>query len=282
MAKNRSSFLGNVLHGAGYRARKLLSANGGGIGLSRYKAWKLKHLPYNSPHTFDLKGTTIHFNNGPELLHSLKEIFIDEVYRIPFRNNAPYIIDCGSNIGLAILYLTRQYPDARIIAFEPDSANFSFLQKNIAANNLVNVELHKEAVWKEDTTLQFASEGTLGSRINQDGAGQDTISVKATRLKNLLDRPVDFLKMDIEGAEYEVLKDCADSLRHVDNLFIEFHGYFNKMHELTEILQIVQDNHFSYYIREAATVYPTPFYRKNAPKYQYDIQLNIFCFKNHA
>ncbi|HYF31052.1 MAG TPA: FkbM family methyltransferase [Chitinophagaceae bacterium] len=282
MAKNRGSFLSNVWHGAGYRARKLLSSNGSKIGLSRYKAWKLKHLPYNSPHTYDLKGTTIHFNNGPELLHSLKEIFIDEVYRIPFKTSTPYIIDCGANIGLAILYITRQYPQARIVAFEPDSANFFFLQKNIQSNQLTNVELRKEAVWNADTTLQFASEGTLGSRINQDGGGTDTIAVKATRLKNLLTRPIDFLKMDIEGAEYEVLKDCADSLHLVDFLFIEFHGYFNRMHELTEILQIVQSNQFAYYIREAAAVYPTPFYRSNAPKYQYDIQLNIFCFKNHS
>lgn len=273
------SFLGNVVRGARFRARKMMSQPGSKIGLSRYKAWKLKHLPYNTPSTFDLNGKTIHFNNGPELLHSLKEIFIEEVYKIRFDKNAPYIIDCGANIGLAILYLTAHYPDAQIIAFEPDDINFSFLHKNIHTNKLVNVDLRKEAVWKETTTLQFAGEGTLGSRISEDG-GTGLKEVQATRLKDLLNRPVDFLKMDIEGAEYEVLKDCADRLHLVDRLFIEFHGQFNKMHELSGIFQMLEANSFAYYIREAAEVYPTPFFREQDANKEYDLQLNIFCFKN--
>jgi FkbM family methyltransferase len=284
MEKKSGSFLSNVLHGAGKRARKLVSADNN-IGLTRYKAWKLKHLPYNSPHVFHLNGKTIHFHNGPELLHSLREIFVDEAYKADFKTPNPYIIDCGSNIGLAVLYLTSKYPDAQVVAFEPDDTNFSYLQKNIRDNNLVNVELRKEAVWKEDTTLQFASEGTLGSKISHEGVpggqGKDTIVVKAMRLKNLLNRPIDFLKLDIEGAEYEVVKDCADRLHLVEFLFVEFHGYFSKTHELTEILQIGEANGFAYYIREAAAVYPTPFSRKG-PIYHYDLQLNIFFFKDRS
>ncbi|MGB8193136.1 MAG: FkbM family methyltransferase [Chitinophagaceae bacterium] len=273
----RSGFLSNVLHGLRFRARQLTSGNAKKAGLNRYTVWKLKHLPYNSPHAIDLKGKTIHFNNGPELWHSIKEIFIEEVYKLPITNPTPYMLDCGSNIGLAIIYLKTHFPGAHIVGFEPDKTNFSFLQKNIDANNLTNVELRNEAIWKEDTTLQFAGEGTHSSRIEEQGNSAGTVEVKATRLKNLLDRKVDFLKMDIEGAEYEVLKDCGDRLQMIDNLFIEFHGHFNKTHELTEILQLVEANNFAYYIREAAMVYPTPFHREGQPPY--DLQLNIFCFK---
>ncbi|HEX6181297.1 MAG TPA: FkbM family methyltransferase [Chitinophagaceae bacterium] len=280
MAKNRDSFIANVWRGAGYRMRKLMSAKESRIGLGRYKTWELKHLSAKGPHTLNLKGTTIHFNSGPELLHSLREIYLDEIYKIDFTTDTPYILDCGANIGLSVLYLKQQYPNAEIIAFEPDNANFELIQKNVNSNNLSKVSIRKEAVWKENTTLQFAGEGTQGSRINQDGSGTNMIEVKATRLRDLLDRKVDFLKMDIEGAEYEVVKDCADKLHLVDYFFLEFHGYFNKIHELNELLQIVQQNNFAYYIREAAAVYPTPFYRNNPPANQYDIQLNIFCFRN--
>jgi hypothetical protein len=135
-----------------------------------------------------------------------------------------------------------------------------------------------EAVWKEDTTLRFVNVGTLDGKIINE-AGSNFVEVKAIRLKDLLNRPIDLLKMDIEGAEYEVLKDCADNLHVVDYLFIEFHGYFNKTQELTDILRTVESKGFAYYIREAMVVYPTPFYRER--KGDYDLQLNIFCFRDN-
>ncbi|HEY0676903.1 MAG TPA: FkbM family methyltransferase [Chitinophagaceae bacterium] len=277
MANTGGSFSGNVLKGIRYRVNKLASAEDKKAGLNWYKKWKLKHLPYNSPHTFDLNGKKVYFNNGQELLHSLKEIFVEEIYKIPFTNPSPYIIDCGANIGLAILYLKSKHPGAKITAFEPDKTNYSFLQKNINSAGLTDVELRNEAVWKEDAILKFSNEGTLSSKITEGGNAQNTVEVKATRLKNLLSRPVDFLKIDIEGAEYEVLKDCAESLKNVQFLFIEFHGHFEKMFELTDILQLVQDNGFAYYIREASMAYANPFYRGKKPIY--DLQLNIFCFR---
>jgi hypothetical protein len=53
------------------------------------------------------------------------------------------------------------------------------------------------------------------------------------------------------------------------------------MNELTEILQLVQEHGFAYYIKEASDVYHTPFQREiqNAP---YDLQLNVFCFRTVA
>ena len=132
-------------------------------------------------------------------------------------------------------------------------------------------------MWKENTTLRFLSEGTLGSKI-ADVAEAATIEVRAKRLKDLLSEKIDLLKLDIEGAEYEVIRDCADVLHMADHLFIEFHGHFTKMNELTEILEIVRKNNFAFYIKEATSVYPTPFFRTGI-KTQYDIQLNIFCFK---
>jgi FkbM family methyltransferase len=278
MNKEQNSFLGNIMKGVGGRIKKTLTNKYKKAGLNWFKIKKLKHLPYNSPHKYPFLHSSIEFNNGPELLHSLQEIFIDEVYKIDFSNPAPYVIDCGANIGLSVLYMKTQHPSAKVIAFEPDPVNFSFLQKNINAYQLRNVELRNEAVWKESSILEFVSDGTLGSKLNATPGEQATVKVKAARLRDLLSEKVDFLKMDIEGAEYDVLKDCGDTLQNVHYLFIEYHGFFERMNELTEILQLVQDNGFAYYIKEASNVYPTPFDRKDGKK-PYDIQQNIFCFR---
>lgn len=275
MQKSQNKFSTNILKGIQHRLRALTTNKYKNAGLNWFSEKKLKHLPYNREHTFNLKGHQISFNNGPELFHSLVEIFSEEVYKTTFSTSSPYIIDCGSNIGLSILYFTMNHPGAEIDAFEPDPSNFAKLKSNVRRDE--KVRLHNEAIWKENTTLSFIHDGTLGSKIG-DYQGARTVQVKARRLKDLLSRKVDFLKLDIEGAEYEVLKDCREELKQVDQLFIEYHGFFNKMNELTEIFQLVENSGFAFYIKEAASVYPTPFYRQSRTA-AYDVQLNIFCFR---
>jgi FkbM family methyltransferase len=244
--------------------------------LNWLKIRKLKFLYYNKPGVFHLKNRNFHFTNGPELLHSLKEIFVGDIYKIKFDTPAPYIIDCGANMGLSVLYYKHIAPNARIIAFEPDVNNFELLKKNV--EGLPEVKILNQAIWKENTTLKFAASGTLSSKIVTDTTAQ-TINVQAVRLRDYLVEPVDFLKLDIEGAEYEVLKDCGESIKLAKNIFIEYHGHFNTLNQLNEILDLLVRNQFAYYIKEADFVYPTPFFREQTNK-MYDVQLNIFCFKN--
>lgn len=278
MKKKQDSFVANILRGITGRIKKMSFSGSSKTGLTWFKIKKLKHLPYNRPDVYPFLGSAIHFNNGQELLHSLVEIFEEDIYDIHFNTDHPLIIDCGANIGLSVIYLKHKSPGARIIAFEPDPTNFKLLQKNTSGFKFENVSLRNEAIWKENTVLQFVSDGTLGSKLTEQAKYGNMIEVKATRLRDLLDQKIDFLKLDIEGAEYEVLKDCADGLSNVNHLFIEFHGYFSRIHELTEIFQLAQSNGFSYYIKEATNVYPTPFNRGTGKK-TYDLQLNIFCFR---
>ena len=244
-------------------------------GLNWFKIRILKYASYNKPGVYHLKGRNVHFNNGIEILHSLKEIFAEDIYKIKFDTPTPYIIDCGANIGLSILYYKQIAPLAHIVAFEPDLNNYGLLQKN--TEGLSDVEIHKKAIWKANTTLQFAASGTLSSKIVSNQA-TDTINIEAVRLKDYLCKPIDFLKLDIEGAEYEVLKDCSEDLKMAKNIFIEYHGNFNTTNQLNEILDILVKNQFTYYIKEADKIYPTPFYRESKNP-MYDVQLNIFCFK---
>jgi len=270
-----ATILSRIWKDTGNKWKKIWNEDLKKADLNWFKVRSLKYSSGNGEHTYPLKGRTIHYRNGLELLHSLMEIYVDEIYKMELQNAAPFILDCGANMGLSVLYLKERHPQATIFAFEPDDQNFALLQKN--AGNLAGVKLMKAAVWKENGTIEFASTGTLSSKIVSDG-GVNTKSIDAVRLRDLLSRPVDFLKLDIEGAEYEVLKDCADKLSLVQNLFIEYHGHFENQGELNEIFNLLSDNAYKYYIREATECYPTPFFRE-LRRTDYYVQLNIFCFK---
>lgn len=245
------------------------------VGLTSFKIAYLKNTK-NKLRSYSLFNNNLSFINGYDLYHSLEEIFVEEVYKINLPAS-PVIIDCGANIGLSVLYFKRNHPGAKIIAFEPDTDNYTLIKNNIETYKLDNVDLRKEAVWIDEVTLNFQSMNSLGSMIT-DEKGNDTYEVKGIRLKNLLGEKVDLLKMDIEGAEYQVLLDIQDKLANVNNMFIEYHGTYDDEHKLLEILNIVQAAGMKFYMKEAMEIYKTPFYR-TPTGHPFDIQLNIFCFR---
>ena len=274
-----SQFLATLLQGiknkiAGPRKSSFRSLS---IGWLRLKY--LKHLPEGKLYRQSLLEHLLFFTAPQELLHGLQEIFLDEIYKQELPENAR-ILDCGANIGLSIIYLKRICPTARITAFEPDEMNFELLKKNLTSFKLQQVDIQKLAVWKENTTLQFSNSQGMASHIENKPSGGNTVSVNATRLRDWLEQPVDFLKLDIEGAEFEVLMDCDEKLENVQRLFIEYHGQFEQKQELTTLLQLVERSGFKYYIREATPVFRTPFSRPAMQEHPYQVQLNIFCFRN--
>lgn len=274
MKTGSESFGKNIARGISKKLNKILSNPYRKLNINWLYIKYLKHLPPGGDYSHQLLGHKISFSNGHEYLHGLNEIFVEEVYKQNLPNDAT-IIDCGANIGLSVLYYKIKFPKARILAFEPDHKNFELLSKNIRKESSPNIELHNEAVWIENTEISFEAAGNMGSKI--DLKASSAVKVKARRLKDMLSKPVDFLKLDIEGAEYEVIKDIAPELGHVKNMFVEYHGNFNEGAKLTEILNIVHQAGFHFYIKEAAPVHVHPFVPENDK--QFDVQLNIFCFK---
>jgi FkbM family methyltransferase len=270
-------FIANITSGIKKRLTKLMYNPYKEVNVSWWRLKYYKHLPAGKIRVHQLFGKSLFFISAPELLHGLQEIFIDQIYQQVLPSN-PYIIDCGANIGMSIIYLKSNFPDAEIIAFEPDEINFELLNKNMQSFGYTTVDLHKEAVWNENTKLMFSNESSMGSKIELNSTAQ-SVEVQAIRLKDFLTKKVDFLKIDIEGAEYAVLSDIADNLHHVQNMFLEYHGSFSQNGELAKIIQIIDKAGFNFYIKEAAPIYFTPFYRIKNPHTDYDVQLNLFCFR---
>ncbi|SEF98987.1 FkbM family methyltransferase [Parabacteroides chinchillae] len=95
----------------------------------------------------------------------LEQIFCSKEYEIAL-SSPKYIIDCGANIGLATCYFKEKWPEANVIAIEPEDSNFELLNLNTV--NLSNVNLLKAAVWNKSSYLSF----------NSSDANFDAFSVK--------------------------------------------------------------------------------------------------------
>lgn len=191
---------------------------------------------------------------------SLKnELFGKQIYRFNCDSEQPCIVDCGANIGMSIIYFKQLFPGAEITGFEPDKKIFQVLKYNVESFQLSKVTLIEKACWNEETTLRFYSEGADAGRTATDGDNGNITEVKTIRLRNFLNRKVNFLKIDIEGAELNVLKDCSDLLINVENIFVEYHSFVDTQQFLPEILTILKDAGFRLHISAPTLVSQTPF-----------------------
>jgi FkbM family methyltransferase len=170
------------------------------------------------------------------------------------------------------------FPDSEIVAFEPDDKVFDVLQLNIKAFNLTNVALIKKACWHSETVLNFFSEGADGGRAASEFDEKDIIQVETIRLRKFLNNKVDFLKIDIEGAENEVLHDIHDLLHNVERLFVEFHSFVGREQMLPEILTILKRADFRLHISSPGLISKNPFIQLNTYA-NMDNQLNIYGFR---
>lgn len=220
----------------------------------------------------------IEFVDNASYFFIKNEIFNLQIYKFITSTQKPYIIDCGANIGLSIIYFKQLFPNAEIIGFEPDDKVFKVLEHNINAFGLKDVEVVKKACWNEETTLKFYSEGADAGRAAKEFDDQNIIEVDTTSLRKYLKRKVDFLKIDIEGAENEVLPDIQDLLRNVEKIFLEFHSFVGREQMLPEILDILKKSGFRFIIHHIGIHSPNPFI-KVSNYCNMDLQLNIYGYR---
>lgn len=195
------------------------------------------------------------------------EIFVVGVYSFRTANPAPVIIDCGSNIGMSILFFKRLCPAAKIVGFEPDRDTFAKLAENVRMNSLTDVTIHNCAVSDRDGTITFYTDpdagGSLVTNILEERSSGRKQTVEAARLSTFINGEIDLLKLDVEGAENLVLPElaAANKLRHVGEMFIEYHHHHLAADDdsFAKILQILEDNGFGY---QLYSNYCVPFVRE--------------------
>jgi FkbM family methyltransferase len=206
-------------------------------------------------------GYKVTYRNDCELEVIYDDIFRKNVYFFEANNSEPFIIDCGGHIGLAVLYFKSLYPRARILSFEPNPETFALLQKNIVQNDLRGVEAMNMALTRDgnEGAILYVGENFLRAWDSTDTIEPNLwvnmheyrgIPVQSTRLSSYINERVDFLKLDIEGAEVAVLDELNGKLSAVAALTLEYHQNPTNLAEgkLGKIIEKLGQSGFRYEI----------------------------------
>lgn len=156
------------------------------------------------------------------------EIFVHECYR-PMARRSPHdyrtIVDLGANVGFSCLYLSRMFPRAHIYAFEPHPVHYRHLAENVKNNGLSDRVTLYEAAAGTSPGKAYITDSDRQSHL----VGQEQTSAFPVQIVDLYEclgalPGIDFLKMDIEGGEYQVLADARFPALGVRELVMEWHS----------------------------------------------------------
>lgn len=159
----------------------------------------------------------------------MHEILLNEDYYFACDTARPRIIDGGAHMGMAIYYFKSIYPQARITAFEPHPTLRAMAEENVTRNDWEDVEVLPQALAaaRGEATFHVSETWSMAGSLVERRAGLgdevSAISVSCVPLSDYLHEPVDFLKLDIEGAECEVLEEASAELPNVGRIFCEVH-----------------------------------------------------------
>lgn len=166
---------------------------------------------------------------------SVKETFLDAFYTrygVPVEDGWA-VVDVGAGLGDFSIDAAYGRPATRVYAFEPFPGSYQLLLRNLEQNAVTNVKPFQEAVWREAGSLALdLSAGEplqiASSEVVVEQAQSRSVAVTAVTLSDILAREglerIDLLKLDCEGAEYEILIGASnETLRCVPRIIMEYH-----------------------------------------------------------
>jgi len=149
-------------------------------------------------------------------------ILLEGEYQLTLPFVPKTIVDAGANIGLTSIYYANQYPEARIIAVEPEESNYRALVHNASA--YPNIEPVKAALWNRNGDVATVDVGGDWECQVAEGTGCRAVTMHTLMTESGIDS-IDLLKVDVEGAEKEIFSEC-DWIGRVRVLVVELHDRF--------------------------------------------------------
>ncbi len=203
----------------------------------------------------------------------ISELFVNKIHFKHFGvNEGDIVIDAGANIGgFTIQAAKKAGSKGKVIAFEPNKQNMKILKMNCDVNKLNNVIFIEKGLWSKKDTLEFFESHRPGehSLIHTDEQHEkfntSSTKIEVDTIDNILNElkldKVNFLKMDIEGAEYEALKGAENSLLKQNDIkmIIEIHKADWGMTD-TKITPMLKEHLFE--ILESGSAYRMPIFAK--------------------
>jgi FkbM family methyltransferase len=191
------------------------------------------------------------------------------------------VLDVGANIGIYTLWLSQFVKDeGRVIAFEPDPKNYERCAENLRRNRLDTVRLEQVALSNECGTLQFSvGQDTENHLLPADAVSASSISVEATTLDEYCRRngiaSIDFMKIDVEGAELMVFQGAATVLggSRIGVIQLELNDALEKYGiQRSDVVQLLEGHGYGLYSYDAAGNGLTPIqHGTNTPQNVYAI-----------
>ena len=204
---------------------------------------------------FLMRDSTLTYVDKHAIWTLIHEILMDQEYYFDTDQKKPYIIDAGANFGMSSVYFKELYQNAEVLAFEPVPFLHDLASKNVARNKLSDVTVLKKGLAAKPGTATFfmsgdySMAGSLTERRRTFGDEIEELTIETVPLADYLDREVDFLKLDIEGAEGEVLMAAGDALANVRQMCVEWHLGANPSDiALDDVLSILTRLGFRYQI----------------------------------
>lgn len=166
-------------------------------------------------------------------LRVFEQVVLRKEYLLPARREPAFIVDAGANIGLTSVLLAKQFPNARILALEPEKNNYELMAKNVAP--YPNITPVRGALWSEATELNVVDPGygnwgfQVEAHSNGASSGASDQMVHAFTVETILRdfgvEKIDILKIDIEGSELEIFQGSGRWIDKVDSLVVELHEF---------------------------------------------------------
>ena len=185
--------------------------------LVRSRSWHFTQDTLKQRRSIDLatinwRGQKIHYRPGTSDGAMIYDTLMKSQYYVPTALEPQVILDIGSNIGGSIIYFRHQFPSARIYGFEPHPETFQVLQRNVS--NLPSVSVFNFGLGNSDRELAipFQNGDFKSFRTTQPSTSPPDVPLVQCKVRNVATvlselgiGKVDLIKIDCEGAEYDIL-----------------------------------------------------------------------------
>ena len=230
----------------------------------RWDSLEYAFKPWSTANELQIAGLTIplpeHSGRRDNIIDQCFHFVKDKTFAFFQVQNPKVIIDCGASYGIVAANYAVRFPQARVVAFEPNPAAYKYGRELLEKNGLTRVELHNKAVSdkKGKSTLfvnleHFESASLTQNVINESG---EKIEIECEDIVEFLRREnvgeIDLIKIDIEGAEFSLMQHISDQgmLSKIKNIFLEIHLDYQYLENtrFSSILKLLEDQQFYYKI----------------------------------